>query len=327
MKIDQLLTTLSARGATQAALRAGSQMQIQIGGQWQPQNANLTDENLSALIEEALEPAARAAWNAPDGRASLERQGFSVAARKSGGAVQVLIKQSGDGVSTAQNSAPTTTPAPLQSPLSPLQSPVQGLAPAPLRDWFYIEGESEKGPFPPQKMQLMVSMGTLAAHTLVWREGMESWTPLQNTDLASQLPIAEVMPPIASPIGGGFVPKARGAVGGNDSGSGEGAMVPPGIGNWNWGAFFLPLFWGHAHNQGGRAWAIFLTNFIPFIGGIISFVLTIMMASQGNSLAWKHRRWDSVEHLQKTQKVWFFWGMGILAAGVLIGLLAVLGGN
>lgn len=319
MKIEQLLTALAGRGVTQAALRAGNKMQLQVNGQWQAQNATMTDETLSAMIEEALEPAARAAWDAPEGRASFERQGFSVAARKTGGAVQILIKQSAIESSTAQNSASTPVHAVAQAPT---QS--QGLAPAPSPDWFYIEGESEKGPFPPQKMQLMVSMGSLAAHTLVWRAGMETWTAIQNTELAAYLPIAEVMPPIASPTGGGFVPRPRGGIGGNDSGTGESAMVPPEVGNWNWGAFFLPLFWGHAHNQGGRAWAIFLTNLIPLVGGFISLALTIMMASQGNSLAWKHRRWDSVEHLKKTERVWFFWGMGVLALSVIGGLAYVL---
>lgn len=231
MKIDQLLTTLAARGVTQAALRAGDQMQLQVGGQWQAQNANMTDDSLSAMIEEALEPSARAAWDNPDGRASFERQGFSVAARKSGGAVQILIKQLGD-MPAAQNVA-VAPQSPVQSPAqSPVQAGatvpmVQGLAPAPMVGWYYIDGESEKGPFPTQQLQMMIGMSTLPAQTLVWREGMENWTPIQNTELAPHLPAMEAMAPIASPMGGGYQPRARGALGGNSSGSGEGALVPP----------------------------------------------------------------------------------------------------
>ncbi len=314
MKIDQLLAGFTTRGVTQAALRAGSAMQLQMDGQWQPQNANLTDENLGALIEEALDPAARGAWNQPEGRAAFERQGFSIAARKTGGAVQVLIKP------IAPSMVSSTVPAGIAAPL-------QTMAPAPSGDWYAIEEGAEKGPYPLQKMQMMISMGTLGAGTLVWRDGLENWLPLQSTELARHLPAAPTMPPIAAPDGSVFQPRAGGRGDLNTSGSGEGAIVPPEVGSWNWGAFFFPLFWGHAHNQSGRAWAIFLTGFIPFIGGIISLILNVMMASQGNSLAWKHRRWDSVEHLKKTQKVWFLWGMGFLALSVVFGLIAVLAGN
>ncbi len=331
MKIDQLLTTLSGRGVTQAALRAGQQMQLQIDGAWQPHNANMTDESLSSLIEEALAPEARAAWDAADGRASFERQGFSVAARKSGGAVQILIKQSGNS-SIAQNAAPLQSPVQSPAPVQAYsqaysQTPVQGLAPAPRTEWYYIEGESENGPFPPQKMQLMISMGTLPAHTLAWRAGMENWTAIQSTELAAYIPAASAMAPIASPTGGVYQPQPRGALGGNDSGSGESAIVPPGIGNWNWGAFFLPVFWGFAHNQNGRACAIFLTQFIPYVGWLITIVLTVMMAMEGNALAWKHRRWNDVEHLKKTQKIWLFWGLGVIVAVglIVVVLLSILG--
>ncbi len=325
MKIEQLLTTLSGRGVTQAALRAGNQMQLQVNGQWQAQNATLTDEALAAMIDEALDPSARVAWTAPDGRASFDRQGFSVAARKTGGAVQILIKHKDQGIAAAPIAA-----SPLQTTAqSTTQTvvPVRTQTPAPSNNWFTAESEGEKGPFAPQKMQMMVSMGTVPAHTLVWREGMENWTALQNTELAAHLPPVETMPPIAAPTGAVYQPRGRVGTLGNDSGTGEGAQLPPGIGKWNWGAFFFPVFWGWSHNQSGRAWAIFGTNFIPFVGGIISFVLTIMMASQGNSLAWKHRRWDSVEHLKKTEQVWSYWAIGFIVLSLLVLLIAVLGSN
>ena len=44
--------------------------------------------------------------------------------------------------------------------------------------WYYqIDGQQE-GPVSPDVLQEMCGDGTISDHTLVWREGMEDWTPL-----------------------------------------------------------------------------------------------------------------------------------------------------
>ncbi len=85
---------------------------------------------------------------------------------------------------------------------------------------------------------------------------------------------------------------------------------------WNWGAFALSLFWAAAMNQ----WAWFALCFLPYANIIVIFYLAI----KGNELAWKSRRWDSLEQFQATQAVWNNWGIAIfIIHTVLIGLIII----
>lgn len=323
MKLEQLLLALQKRGVSQAALRAGNEMQIFVDGAWRAQSANLTNESLDAMIAEAVDVSQRASWDSNEARAQLELQGFSIVARKSAGQVQIAIK--------SQNAAPLQSqnaPAPASTSVFAPAPTTTAPAPAKAANWFHIDENTEKGPFDVERFKAMVQMGTLGPQTLVWREGMSNWEPISNTELASVLPVvaAPIAPPIASPTGAGFQPQ-RGQIGQNDSGSGEMALVPPGVGGFNWGAFLLPVFWGFAHNQSGRAWAIFGTGFIPCVGGLVSLYLSIVMANEGNAIAWKHRRWDSVEHLQNVQRIWLNWGLGVVGVGIALFILSLLLGG
>jgi len=133
--------------------------------------------------------------------------------------------------------------------------------------------------------------------------------------------------------------------------SGQNGEVPLELqGGWNWGAAFAP-FWVLAH----RVWPFFglfvLLNLVDRgltqgVGGskpgLIALVLgelvvygSLMayLGTHGNALAWKHRRFDSVQHCQEVQNKWKpwgivffivvlgFWGMSML--GVLAMLMGV----
>ncbi len=98
------------------------------------------------------------------------------------------------------------------------------------------------------------------------------------------------------------------------------AELPLELRKWNWGAFFLTLFWAGAMNQ----WVWFALCFIPYVSVIPVFYLAI----KGNELAWKSRRWQSLEQFQATQEVWKKWGLALffvsVGLGLLIGIIAAI---
>ena len=101
----------------------------------------------------------------------------------------------------------------------------------------------------------------------------------------------------------------------NNSGGGKGIAIPPGVGGWSWGAFLLNWIWA----IGNRTW-IGLLCFVPYIG----FLCSIYLGVKGRELAWKNKRWDSLEHFNRVQQKWSIWGL-ILVVGVMgIGILAAI---
>ena len=62
---------------------------------------------------------------------------------------------------------------------------------------------------------------------------------------------------------------------------------PDGAKGWSWGGFLLNWIWA----IGNKTW-IGLLAFVPYIGLIVSIYLGI----KGRELAWKNKKWDSLEH-------------------------------
>jgi hypothetical protein len=97
--------------------------------------------------------------------------------------------------------------------------------------------------------------------------------------------------------------------------------IPPEIDRWNWGAFFLNWIWGI-----GNGTPIALLTLVPLVGFIMPFVLGV----KGSGWAWRHKRWDSVEHFQRVQRRWaiaglIVWiGVAALFAASFLGAFAVL---
>ena len=76
----------------------------------------------------------------------------------------------------------------------------------------------------------------------------------------------------------------------NTSGQGMDAEIPEEIRGYNWGAFFLGLIWAKM-------------NGIPVgRGGLFNPFLNFQLASSGNELAWKFKRWESVAHFRRVQR-------------------------
>lgn len=96
----------------------------------------------------------------------------------------------------------------------------------------------------------------------------------------------------------------------NTSGTGSGAVVPPGLGDWNWGGFILTWIWG----IGNSVWWSFLV-FIPYLGFL---VMSWILAFKGNEWAWQNKRWESVEHFKRVQHVWALWAIWLTVASTIL---------
>jgi len=104
----------------------------------------------------------------------------------------------------------------------------------------------------------------------------------------------------------------------NTSGQAKASAIPPEVKGWNWGAFLLPLVWGIYHG----VW-LSLLLFIP----IINFFTAIVFGADGNKWAWQNRKWDSIEHFKRTQRMWALWGILLFLFTIILliifGFLAV----
>jgi hypothetical protein len=100
---------------------------------------------------------------------------------------------------------------------------------------------------------------------------------------------------------------------GNNSGGGSSIVPPPGVKGWSWGAFLLNWIWA----IGNRTW-IGLLAILPYIG----FLFAIYLGFKGRDLAWKNKRWESLEHFNRVQRRWSIWAL-VICLGA-IGIMAAI---
>lgn len=101
----------------------------------------------------------------------------------------------------------------------------------------------------------------------------------------------------------------------NNSGGGSSIVLPEGVAGWSWGAFLLNWIWSVAN----KTW-IGLLCFIPYIG----FLFSLYLGVKGRELAWRNKRWESLEHFNRVQRKWSVWG-GIIIGGIGgLGILAAI---
>ena len=349
MTLSTFISALAKRGADEALLRAGSEIQICVEGQWRAQSANLTDAALDEMIARALPLDQETAWRAPSGRASFSAQNYGIEASKQAGAVTVTIKRlvkASGGPLTAQsagelkNSAfanstafalvaqptppPTAAPSPVSLPTPPapivpasaVPPPIPNVAP----EWYYCTLEGiERGPFSLMQMRQFANMMTLTAQTLVWKEGMSQWLPVAQTELGQFLPQNGApdlygAPPLSAPLYGN---RTR-----NDSGT-SGAVLPDELKGFNWGAFFLPVFWCFAHGLPGWAIGLFILGLVPGINFSVGLVCAFVVGFNGNQMAWENRVWSSHIEFKDVQKAWMWWGFGVFVVISLCVAVAV----
>lgn len=108
---------------------------------------------------------------------------------------------------------------------------------------------------------------------------------------------------------GGFQPDI-----GNNSGQKE-DIYPAGVEGWSWGAFALSWIWAGFNRS-----YIGLLALVPYIG----FIVVIYLGFKGRELAWKNKRWDSIEHFNQVQRKWSIWGVCLILIPALLGILAAI---
>ncbi|AFZ58541.1 serine/threonine protein kinase [Anabaena cylindrica FACHB-243] len=114
----------------------------------------------------------------------------------------------------------------------------------------------------------------------------------------------------------------------NNSGCGvfnSSEAVPEEILGWNWGAFLMPWFWIWPN----YVWLYGLVSFIPYLG----WIMAIALGANGNTWAWKSRRWRSIKQFKEHQRGWaiagmmigvpmsiLFWGSAIVILKSMLGI-------
>lgn len=69
--------------------------------------------------------------------------------------------------------------------------------------WYYEQNGNRMGPVDETMMRELVANRTISIDTLVWTQGMPSWTPLQHTSLAAGLPVPPPAPRSFQPVESG----------------------------------------------------------------------------------------------------------------------------
>ena len=64
-----------------------------------------------------------------------------------------------------------------------------------MANWYYEFNGAQHGPVAAAAAVTLLSNGTLSARSLVWREGLADWVPLQQSELACYLAAAGAAPP------------------------------------------------------------------------------------------------------------------------------------
>jgi hypothetical protein len=99
------------------------------------------------------------------------------------------------------------------------------------------------------------------------------------------------------------------AIAPNDSGTPD-AQLPEELKGWNLGGLFIPFVWGPFN----RVWiglavlSVGLLPVPPLLGLIVYGPIAIFVSMRGNELAWRARKWDSVDHFRSVQGQWAKWG-------------------
>ncbi|MBE9076394.1 tetratricopeptide repeat protein [Romeria aff. gracilis LEGE 07310] len=112
----------------------------------------------------------------------------------------------------------------------------------------------------------------------------------------------------------------HGQSGFGQSGSSEstGQVVPDEIRGWNWGAFLLSGIWCLPN----QVW-IGLLSWVP----PASFVMPFVLGAKGNEMAWKSRRWKSVDAFKSHQKGWTIAGLVTSGSAFFIFFIIALNGG
>ena len=105
------------------------------------------------------------------------------------------------------------------------------------------------------------------------------------------------------------------ADGDNNSGGGSKITPPAGVKGWSRGAFFWNWIWALFN----KTW-IGLLALVPYVGIGMVFYLGF----KGRELAWKNKRWESLEHFNRVQRSWSKWALILFVGVFLVAILAAI---
>ena len=100
---------------------------------------------------------------------------------------------------------------------------------------------------------------------------------------------------------------------------GEDSQLPSELRGWNWPAFLLGPIWGVGH----RIWwtAIGILALAPLVSVgqlraslLIWLAMMLFLGLRGNELAWRARRWESVDKFVAAQQRWGVWAVVAVVA-------------
>ena len=95
--------------------------------------------------------------------------------------------------------------------------------------------------------------------------------------------------------------------------------IPPGVKRWNWAAFLMPAVWGLFSGVPYTA-VLFGAALLPYGYQLIVMVsASLFLGYKGNELAWRGKKWRSVEHFNAFQKQWASWAVKLtIAVGAIL---------
>ncbi|MQG37895.1 MAG: hypothetical protein FI719_06045 [SAR202 cluster bacterium] len=106
----------------------------------------------------------------------------------------------------------------------------------------------------------------------------------------------------------------------NTSGKSNGE-IPHGVKRWNWAAFLMPAVWGLFSGVPFTG-LLFAAAFLPSNAQLLIMIAaSLFLGYKGNELAWRGKKWRSVEHFNSFQQQWTSWSIRLSA---VIGVILVI---
>jgi hypothetical protein len=109
--------------------------------------------------------------------------------------------------------------------------------------------------------------------------------------------------------------------------SGQKSTVPPEIAafKWNWGAFLMNWLWLCFHGMVlyGIGLLVVLIVLNSRHVGFLGLAINIYLGINGHKLAWKNRRFESIEQYKKVETAWMRWGIALAIIGFLLVVAAI----
>lgn len=194
---------------------------------------------------------------------------------------------------------------------------------------FYVKIDGDV--FGPYSARELKEHG-LTDDILVTEAEMTEWLPYSEFDIDAMIKkeLEEYINPDGTyrrpqPIPNDNIPRQAPVDGNysNEENSSYSQQVPNTIKKWNWGAFFFNWLWGIFN---GVYWPLILiiTNFIPYVGWLLTFIGCIILGIKGNEWSWRNKSWSSIDEFKRVQHnwsiavVWVF--VGSLVIGFIIGI-------